>query len=89
MEEKINFNHSVIIEDRKKLNLSGVKDCLGFDDETIVLNTALGKLTIKGTALHIENFDTNTGDFTATGRVHAIVYTAQQNSGGFLSRIFK
>ncbi len=89
MDEKINFNHSVIIEDRKKLSLSGVKDCLGFDDETIVLNTALGKLTIKGTALHIGNFDTSTGEFTAEGRVHAIVYTAEQSNNGFLSRIFK
>ena len=89
MEEKINLNHSVIIENRKKLNLSGVKDCLGFDDETIVLNTVLGKLTIKGTALHIQNFDTSTGDFTAEGRVHAIVYTADQSKDGFFSRIFR
>ena len=89
MEENIALNHSVIIEDRKKLSLSGVKECIGFDEETILLNTVLGKLTIKGSGLHIQNFDTESGGLEATGKVHAVVYTTDDSRGGFWSRVFR
>ena len=56
MEEVIRSNHNIIIEDRKKLTLSGVKDVISFDDETLLLETALGRLTVKGAGLHIVNY---------------------------------
>lgn len=65
MEEVIRSNHNIIIEDRKKLTLSGVKDVISFDDETLLLETALGRLTVKGAGLHIVNFDTASGDLFA------------------------
>ena len=40
--DTINAVQNVIIENRKRLNLSGVKDVLSFDDETIILDTILG-----------------------------------------------
>ena len=89
MQENILNNSNVIIEQRKKLSLSGVKDCISFDEETINLNTVLGKIVIKGISLHITNFDTSSGDFTAEGKINAVIYTANEEKGGFLSRIFK
>ena len=35
MQENIINNSNMIIEQRKKLTLTGVKDCLSFDEETI------------------------------------------------------
>lgn len=69
MEEVIRSNHNIIIEDRKKLTLSGVKDVISFDDETLLLETALGRLTVKGAGLHIVNFDTASGDLFAEGKI--------------------
>ena len=71
MEEVIRSNHNIIIEDRKKLTLSGVKDVISFDDETLLLETALGRLTVKGAGLHIVNFDTASGDLFAEGKIYA------------------
>ncbi len=82
-------NSNIIIEQRKRLNISGVKDCLSFDEETIILNTALGRLTIKGIGLHINNFDTESGDFSAEGKINAVVYNVDEQRGGFFSRVFK
>ena len=80
----------MIIENRKKLNISGVKDVISFDDETIYILTSLGKMTIKGEGLKIESFNTETTDLTATGTFHAVVYMADGGtSGGFISRLFK
>lgn len=89
MDENIRLNHNVIIEDRKKMTLTGVKDVLSFDEETIVLETALGRLTVKGASLHIVNFDTGSGDLSAEGKVYAFVYTTEEKNGGLFSRIFR
>ncbi len=90
MEENFVGVQNVIIENRKSLNISGVKDVFNFDDETILLDTALGKMTIKGEQLHIESFNASVGDLTATGKVHAVVYMSDvKSTGGFFSRVFK
>lgn len=90
MEESIRVIQNVIIENRKKLSISGVKQVISFDDETVLLDTALGRMTIKGEGVKIESFNTTTGDLVATGTVHAVVYMASENSGGgFMSRLFR
>ena len=89
MEENIRINHNIIVEDRKKMTLTGIKDVLSFDEETVVLDTSLGKLTVKGSGLHIVNFDTKSGDLSAEGRLYALVYTTEEKNGGFFSRVFR
>ncbi len=90
MEENIAIVQNVIIENRKKLNISGVKEVSSFDDETIILDTGLGQMTVKGEGLHVEGFNTMTGDFSAVGKIHAVVYMSDaRTSGGFLSRLFR
>ncbi len=89
MEEKNLLNHGVILENRKQISLSGVSECIGFDEETIQLNTKLGKLTIKGSGLHIQNYNTDTGELSAEGKIHAIVYTASDNQKSFFGKIFR
>lgn len=39
---------NIILENRKKMTLTGVEEVISFDDEKILLNTKLGALTIKG-----------------------------------------
>ena len=89
MEDIKRENHNAIIENRKKITLTGVKDVLSFDEETIALETCMGKLVVKGNGLHIINFNTETGDLTAEGRIHAHVYTAEEKNEGFFARIFR
>ncbi len=90
MEENNKVIQNVIIESRKRLNISGVKEVVNFDDETIILETVLARMTIKGESLKIENFNNETGDLSAAGIIHAVVYMAGENTGGgFLSRLFR
>ena len=60
-----------------------------FDDETLLLETVLGRLTVKGAGLHIVNFDTASGDLFAEGKIYAAVYTSDEKNGGFFSRVFR
>lgn len=82
--------HSLILEDRKQLTLSGVKDVAGFDEKTITLLTELGELSIKGSGLHIGSFDRESGELNVDGTVDSLVYSeTRQTEGGFFSRLFR
>ena len=90
MEESIRTIQNVIIENRKKLYISGVKQVISFDEETVLLDSTLGRMTVKGEGVKIENFNTDTGDLSASGTIHAVVYMAgRESGGGFISRLFK
>ena len=89
MDENVRVNHNVIIEDRKKFTLTGIKDVISFDEETIMLETALGRLAVKGDGLHILNFNNDNGDLAGEGKVHAFIYTSDERNGGFVSRVFR
>lgn len=90
-EEKIiSFPHNLSLEERKKLTVSGVTDIVSFDEQTIVAETELGELTIKGEGLHIVRMSVDTGELTVEGEISTLMYSEiQQQSGGFFSRLFK
>ncbi len=89
MEENIRKSHNLILEDRKKFTLTGVRDVLSFDENTIMLETDLGRLAVKGEDLKLGQFDTQKGDISGIGKIYAVVYTQDEQSGGFFSRLFK
>ena len=90
MEENSRIIQNFIIESRKKLCVSVVKQVISFDDETVLLESTLGKMTVKGENIKIESFNTETGDLSASGTIHAVVYMAGRDTGGgFISRLFK
>ena len=56
MEDNRNLSNeiqNIVLENREKLNVSGVKDVLSFDDQMIIVQTTLGLLTIKGENLRV------------------------------------
>ncbi len=92
VEEKntVRKKHSLILEDRKNLSLSGVNDVAAFDDEMVVLVTELGDLSVKGNQLHIDQFSVETGELTLGGYIDSLTYSEnKQQQGGFFSRLFR
>ncbi len=81
--------HNVILEQRKRLNMSGVKEVKTFDEETVVLDTVLGMLTIKGENLSIGSFSATSGELVAEGRIIALVYSDTDRDKGMLRRLLK
>ncbi len=82
--------HNLIMENRKKLDLSGVAKVNNFDENEVCVQTCLGQLTIRGEQLHITRFNTETGDMLLDGSIYALVYTTdKERSGGFLSKLFR
>ena len=89
MEEKVLKSHNVIVENRGKFTLTGVNEVLSFDENTILLDTALGKQTLRGENLKLGQFDTGKGDISGSGEIYALVYSSNETSGKFFSRLFK
>lgn len=82
--------HNLILEDRKKLVLSGVLEVESFEEEAIQLKTSLGDLSIRGDGLKMESFVSEIGDLVVLGNIYAIVYTNDSSKKqGFLNRLFK
>ncbi|MBQ7288388.1 MAG: sporulation protein YabP [Clostridia bacterium] len=81
--------HSLIMENRSKMEITGVKNVESYDEETIVMDTCKGEMTIKGNGLNIEKFSVESTEIGITGEIIAVIYTNDRPSGGFFSKIFK
>ena len=53
MEENPGMAHKIVLNNRDQGNLTGILDVISFDENTIVLDTDMGLLTIKGKDLHV------------------------------------
>jgi sporulation protein YabP len=67
--------HGIILQNRGKLNLTGVKNVYGFTESEIFLYTALGDLTVRGRELQIHSVDTDTGNMLITGQIDCLRYS--------------
>lgn len=89
-EKKMAMPHNLVLEDRKLLTVSGVSDVDSFDEETVVVFTDLGELTVRGSKLHINRFSVEVGELTVEGEINALIYSDDTpKSGGFFSRVFR
>lgn len=93
MDEKkaIKMPHSLILQDRRGLSVSGVLDVDSFDEQIIILFTEQGELTIKGNDLHINKLSVDTGELSVEGYIDSLTYSEEKTSSksGFFSKLFK
>ncbi len=86
----VKLPHSLILENRKSLTVTGVSDVDSFDEQSVVAYTDLGELTIRGRNLHINKLSLEVGELTLDGEVSSMTYTDNQsNNVGFLSKLFR
>lgn len=91
-EEKkaVKMPHNIILEDRKKMSVSGVSDVDMFDELSVILFTDMGELTIKGENLHINKLSVESGELIVEGDISSLSYSDHvQTKGGFLGKLFK
>ena len=98
VEERKNMNsinniiQNLVLENRNKLSVSGVKDVLSFDDQVVIMETELGLLTAKGENLKINKLSIDTQEVIVEGEISSLGYsehTKKEQDGGLFSKIFK
>lgn len=81
--------HTVMLDNRSKLVLTGAEDVSGFNEEAVSVKTTAGILIIKGCNLHIDKLCLETGDVSIDGKINSMQYVGGDASRSKLSRLFK
>ena len=84
---------NLILENRERLNISGVIDVESFNDESVIVDTELGVLMVKGIDLHINKLNIDNSELGIEGEIISCEYSDRDSSrnkgGGFFARMFK
>lgn len=81
--------HTIMLEERCSMTLTGVKEVTAFSDNSVVLVTTAGGFTIGGKGLSISRLNTDTGELFVSGEVSLMKYAAPKRRGGLLEGLFK
>ncbi|MBK5239745.1 sporulation protein YabP [Clostridium sp.] len=83
---------NLMLENRNKLNVSGIIEVINFNENQILLNTNVGTMIIKGQDLKMNKLDVQNGDVVITGKVDSFVYTSEKSKAkkdSIISRLFR
>lgn len=95
MEEKgiVGRPHKVVLLNRTSVNITGISDVVSFDENSVVLDTDMGLLTVKGKGMHVSRLTLEKGEADVEGNVESIQYSSNEalrRSGESLfTRLFK
>ena len=64
---EVQRSHTLSMENRDKLSLTGVEDVSGFDESIVQMQTELGALTVHGSNLRVETLSVDSGDLLVVG----------------------
>ena len=86
--EQEQMHHKLQLVDRQKLTMSGVTEVVSFDENTVILQTALGTLLIQGQGLQLKNLSLEGGQVAVDGTVTSLSYEEPRQDGLF-RRLFR
>lgn len=82
-------SQSLILRDRKYLELSGAREVISFNEERVLLQTTQGLLDIKGHGLNIHNLNLDNESIKIEGQINSLIYTDKNMDKGILQKLFK
>ena len=92
-DKKSGAKHSVTLDRRENISVTGVLDVISFDEEAIVIDTELGILILKGAGLHVNKLNLDNGELEIDGEITALNYEESHSLGKgkpkFLGKLFR
>ena len=87
-EKSLELPHKLLLDSRSRLSMTGVVEVESFDEQTILLTTSRGPMTIRGRQLHLQQLSLSGGEVLIEGTVDALLYEDEAPAGGLLARLF-
>lgn len=87
--EEVFETSTVLIENRNKLSVTGVKEVDSFSSDCVVFYTVQGQLTVRGSNLKLTGLENTTGVLNVEGGINGVLYTDDRRKSGFLGRLFR
>lgn len=73
--------HKLTLSDRHSLTVTGVSDVISFDDNAVIMATALGTLSVHGSGLQLKTLSIDGGQVAVEGQVAALIYEEPRPAG--------
>lgn len=83
---------NITLENRHKLNITGVTGVDSFNDEMVIVDTDLGVLIIRGGKLKIQKLNIESSELNIEGEISSCEYADSSlgsNSSGFFAKLFR
>src|SRR5690625_4923150 len=87
---RVQQDHYLKINNRKELDITGVKEVDSFDNEEFLLETVMGYLVVRGENLQVKNLDVGERSDTIKGKIYELSYVDehhQEKNKGFFSKL--
>lgn len=79
----------LLLVDREKLSVSGVREVISFGEVSVVLDTNMGILTVKGEGLKIIAISTEEGNAEIAGKISDMEYKKAKEKQSLMRTLFK
>lgn len=84
---------NLYIENRHKISITGVLEVISFNDESVIIDTELGILIIRGDNLKINKLNVESSELSIEGDFYCCEYddkdSGRSKGSGFFARMFK
>ena len=67
-------NQRISVIDRKNVEIDNVSSVRAFDEDGVLLETPLGKISVEGKELKIENFEKSSAKILISGNIIGVFY---------------
>lgn len=82
--------HNIVLEDRKVLKATGIKDVEGFDETKVYAMLEGLAFTIGGKNLKVISFSAESGNLIVEGEIESVTYSnSLSRKAGLFERIFR
>lgn len=79
--EEPKLPHKLQLNERRQLTMNGVTEVVSFDENTVVMQTALGTLIVQGSQLQLKTLSLDGGQVAVDGNISALVYEEPREKG--------
>ena len=86
-EQQPGLPHKLILDERKRLTVSGVTEVVSFDDTAVIAHTRLGTLVVQGKELQLKTLLPEGGQVCVEGEISAIIYEEPRKTGSLWGRL--
>lgn len=85
-DQSIQLPHKLTLNERKALTVTGVSEVISFDDQSVILHTAMGILSVHGREMQLKSLSPEAGQVIINGTVAALIYEEAKPDRGWFRR---
>ena len=90
--KKPSSRHSLHIDRRESALVTGMIDVISFDEESVIGETELGVIIIRGANLHVNRISLESGELSVSGEIDSVTYESPGSGAkakSLIGRLFK